>query len=126
VEKFGLIGKTLKHSYSKIIHQKLGDYSYELYELESEEIKDFIATKLITSEGEEYPVNGITACADAVLMRKEQPFPIGQRIPAPMLSRLTDKTDGLVTKPLLRTAIQKSSLIKLTLSLPPYCIHLNE
>lgn len=44
MEKFGLIGKTLKHSYSKIIHQKLGDYSYELYELESEEIKDFIAT----------------------------------------------------------------------------------
>ncbi len=100
-----------------------GEFLGETVDLE---IKDFIATKLITSEGEEYPVNAITACADAVLMRKEQPFPIGQRIPAPMLSRLTDKTDGLVTKPLLRTAIEKSTLIKLTLSLPPYRIDLNE
>ncbi len=41
MKKFGLIGKTLKHSYSKIIHNKLGDYPYELYELDECEIKDF-------------------------------------------------------------------------------------
>jgi len=88
-------------------------------------IKDFIATNLITSEGE-YPTNAITACADAVLLKKEQPFPIGQRIPAPMLSLLTDKTDGLVTKPILRTAIRKNTLVKLTLSLPPFRLYLKE
>lgn len=41
MKKFGLIGKTLKHSYSKNIHNKLGDYPYELYELDECEIKDF-------------------------------------------------------------------------------------
>ena len=108
---------------------KLPIYGFDggfLGEVGDLEMKDFIATRLITKDGEEYPVNGITACADAVLLKKEQPFPIGQRIPAPMLSRLTDKTDGLVTKPLLRTAIQKNTLIKLTLSLPPYSIDLSE
>ncbi len=39
--KFGLIGRTLKHSYSKIIHEKFGEYSYELYELEPHELESF-------------------------------------------------------------------------------------
>ncbi len=42
MEKFGLIGRTLKHSYSKIIHNLLGDYEYELYELEPEKVGDFV------------------------------------------------------------------------------------
>ncbi|MEG0895489.1 MAG: shikimate dehydrogenase, partial [Oscillospiraceae bacterium] len=33
--KYGLIGKTLKHSYSKIIHQQFFGYDYELIELDS-------------------------------------------------------------------------------------------
>ncbi len=41
-KKFGLIGKTLKHSYSKIIHAKLGDYPYELFELGEDELKSFV------------------------------------------------------------------------------------
>ncbi len=88
------------------------------------ELKDFIATNLITSEGE-YPANAITACADAVLLKKEQPFPIGQRIPAPMLSLVTDKKDSVVTKPILRTAIEKRALIGFTLSLPPFALDLD-
>lgn len=39
-KKFGLLGKTLRHSYSKTIHGLLGDYPYELYEREEGEIKD--------------------------------------------------------------------------------------
>lgn len=41
MKKFGLIGKTLKHSYSKIIHNKLGDYPYELYELDEKALQEF-------------------------------------------------------------------------------------
>ena len=41
-EKFGLIGKTLKHSYSKPIHNLLGDYSYELFEITPESVGDFV------------------------------------------------------------------------------------
>lgn len=40
--EFGLIGKTLKHSYSKIIHQKFNKYDYELIELAPEELKAFV------------------------------------------------------------------------------------
>lgn len=41
-QKFGLIGKTLKHSYSKRIHNSLAEYGYDLYELSSEELKGFV------------------------------------------------------------------------------------
>lgn len=40
--KCGLLGRTLSHSYSPQIHSLLGDYSYVLYEKESEEIGEFL------------------------------------------------------------------------------------
>ncbi len=43
--KYGLIGKSLKHSYSKLIHNYLADYSYELVELSEEELRDFVMSK---------------------------------------------------------------------------------
>ena len=81
---------------------------------------DFTATTLYTDHGETFPVTSIFACSDAVILRKEQPFPLGQRIPAPLLSLVTDKNDGVVTKQILRTAMKKGALVKLTLSLPPF------
>ena len=39
---FGLIGRTLKHSYSVQIHQELGNAHYQLYELEPEQVPSFI------------------------------------------------------------------------------------
>ena len=45
MEKYGLIGRTLKHSYSKEIHNLLGDYPYDLYELEPEEVGEFVKSK---------------------------------------------------------------------------------
>lgn len=45
MEKFGLIGKTLKHSYSKKIHPYLGDYQYDLVELLPEQLQDFVNNK---------------------------------------------------------------------------------
>ena len=38
----GLLGRTLGHSYSPAIHALLGDYRYELFEKEPEELSDFL------------------------------------------------------------------------------------
>ncbi len=40
--KYGLIGKTLGHSYSPEIHAMLGDYEYKLYEMAEEEVGPFL------------------------------------------------------------------------------------
>ena len=98
-------------------------YSFDgifLGNVEDLEIRDFIATRLFTDRGEIYPITSVTACSDAVILKKEQPYPLGQRIPAPLLYLYTDKADSVVTKPILRGAIQKGALIKLTLALPPF------
>lgn len=38
----GLLGKTLAHSYSPQIHSYLGDYSYQLFERQPEEVGEFL------------------------------------------------------------------------------------
>lgn len=40
---YGLVGAHLPHSYSKIIHESLGKYAYELLELDSDSFKQFIS-----------------------------------------------------------------------------------
>ena len=40
--KCGLLGRKLGHSYSPQIHSHLGDYSYDLFEKEPEELEDFL------------------------------------------------------------------------------------
>ncbi len=87
-------------------------------------LRDFIATQLFTDRGEILPVNAISACSDAVILKKEQPYPLGQRIPVPVLGLFTDKSDAVVTKPVLRSAIAKGRLLKLTLALPPFSLDL--
>ena len=98
-------------------------YSFEggyLGVVEDLELRNFVATRLFTDRGDVFPITSLFACSDAVILRKEQPYPLGQRIPSPILPILTDKTEALVTKPLLKTALQKGALVKLTLSLPPF------
>ena len=41
---YGLIGEKLGHSFSKIIHEKMG-YSYDLVELKKEEVESFVKSK---------------------------------------------------------------------------------
>lgn len=43
--KYGLIGKTLVHSYSKEIHEALGKYTYELFSLSEDEMPGFIKAR---------------------------------------------------------------------------------
>lgn len=40
--RYGLIGEKLGHSFSKIIHEQLADYTYDLIPLSMEELKDFM------------------------------------------------------------------------------------
>ncbi len=84
------------------------------------DISGFTAATLYTSRGERFPITSITACSDAVILRKEQPYPIGQRLPTPSFFGIATKNSGVITKQILRTAIEKKSLIALTLSLPPF------
>ena len=41
--KYGLIGEKLPHSYSKIIHEMLGRYEYELCPMSEEEMREAMA-----------------------------------------------------------------------------------
>lgn len=41
-ERYGLIGEKLGHSYSKLIHEQLADYSYELFPLSKDEFSVFM------------------------------------------------------------------------------------
>ncbi len=43
--KYGLIGGSLKHSYSKLIHRELGDYDYDLYPLDENKLEAFVQEK---------------------------------------------------------------------------------
>lgn len=43
--EYGCIGRKLGHSFSKIIHNELCDYTYELKELEPKELKSFFTQK---------------------------------------------------------------------------------
>lgn len=43
--EYGCIGKKLPHSFSKIIHEKIGDYSYKLVELTEEELPKFMKNR---------------------------------------------------------------------------------
>lgn len=43
--KYGLIGRTLAHSYSKEIHEALGKYSYGLFSLEPDAVSDFVNSR---------------------------------------------------------------------------------
>lgn len=47
--RYGLIGEKLGHSYSKIIHEQLADYSYDLIPLSKDEFHTFMTRKGFTA-----------------------------------------------------------------------------
>lgn len=42
---YGLIGAKLGHSYSKLIHEMLGRYKYDLLSMDEQELKDFLSAR---------------------------------------------------------------------------------
>ena len=71
-------------------------------------------TALITDKNALIPFSAVLSCADAVILRKNLPYPLGQRIPAPTLQ--------VITRSVLKNAIAEKNLIKLTLSLAPFTL----
>ena len=45
IMQYGLIGEKLGHSFSKIIHEKLADYTYDLHPLPKQELASFLEKK---------------------------------------------------------------------------------
>lgn len=45
MKKYGLLGRRLLHSLSPEIHRELGNFSYELFQVEPEELEEFISKK---------------------------------------------------------------------------------
>lgn len=80
------------------------------------EIENGMLTTLISEHNIRYSFQEIFACADAIILRKKQAYPLGQ--PIPNLS--VKNASAVVTKPLLKNAIKKGKLISFTLSLPPF------
>lgn len=74
--KCGLLGRTLGHSYSPQIHAMLGDYSYELFEKEPEEIVDFLKSGDFTG------INVTVPYKKAVIPYLDELTPIAQKLGA--------------------------------------------
>ena len=66
----------------------------------------FIALHLITDKGERFPVLHIAACIDAILLRKKPPYPIGQRIPAPVVLDIIQNNEMIVSRSSFGRAIE--------------------
>ncbi len=86
------------------------------------EIEKLVILRLITDQGISLPIHSVCAVGDAVILKKTPPYPIGQRIPAPVALDIFTKNEPLVTRTALRNAIEKGSLIRLTLSLAPFTL----
>ena len=78
------------------------------------------ALRLFTDRNTSYPVSAVAAFSDAVLLRKPLTYPLGQRINTPAVSSFLDKSEPIVTKTVLRAALEKKALIRFTLSLAPF------
>lgn len=62
--RFGLLGKTLGHSYSPQIHSALGYPDYDLFERQEDELADFFANPTLQGCNITIPykVNALKAC----------------------------------------------------------------
>lgn len=71
--KFGLLGRTLGHSFSPRIHNALGNTNYELFEREPSQLQEFFANQELQGINITFPykVNALEAC-DVVDPRAER------------------------------------------------------
>lgn len=59
--KYGLLGEHLSHSYSKIIHEKIGLYSYELFPLPPERVGVFLSSRSFAGLNVTIPYKSVVA-----------------------------------------------------------------
>ena len=74
--KCGLLGRKLEHSYSPDIHQHFGDYPYELYEIEPEELEEFLRKSDFTG------INVTMPYKEAVIPYLDELTPMAQKLGA--------------------------------------------
>lgn len=74
--KAGLLGRKLGHSYSPLIHKELGDYSYNLFEKEPEELENFV------KYGDYDGINVTVPYKKAVIPYLDELSPIAQKLGA--------------------------------------------
>ncbi len=85
--RFGLLGRTLGHSFSPRIHAQLGDYRYSLFAVEPEKLEDFLLRE---------PFDGLNVTIpykQAVIPYCSLIDPLAQRIGA--VNTLVREKDGL-------------------------------
>ncbi len=61
VMKFGLLGETLRHSFSKQIHSVFADYEYEYYQMSREEAEAFIKSRALSGMNVTIPYKELAA-----------------------------------------------------------------
>ena len=82
----GLLGRTLGHSYSPLIHSYLGDYSYELFEKEPEDLEGFLKT------GDFHGLNVTIPYKQAVIPYLDELSPAARRLGA--VNTIVRREDG--------------------------------
>ena len=109
----------VKLSIGKPVFSEEGAYLGKIADVH---LQNLIVTQLLTNRNTLHSAMAISACTDIIILRKEQPFPIGKRIPAPFIFDFLEENDVIITKTILRKAAEKGNLIRLTLSLSPFQI----
>ncbi len=74
--RYGLIGEKLGHSYSKLIHERLADYQYELIPLSREEFPEFMKARAFTA------INVTIPYKQAVIPYLDELHPLAEKIGA--------------------------------------------
>ncbi len=74
--RYGLIGEKLGHSYSKIIHEMIADYTYDLIPLSREEFTTFMEKKEFTA------INVTIPYKQAVIPYLDELHPLAEKIGA--------------------------------------------
>ena len=72
----------------------------------------------LTVDGKTLPFSIVYAVQNIILVQPTIRFPLGQRIPAPFLEK--NNRSPIITKRFLKESVQSGTLIRLTLSLPPF------
>ena len=75
-------------------------------------VQENMRVNALRTEKNVIPFSAVQACADAIILRKSLPYPLGQTIPT--------SSPKCITRPVLKNAIKEKSLIRLTLSLSPF------
>ena len=97
---------------SRPVYEETGKYLGIAVDLE---IQNSFAVSLTTDTGAVYSAYCITAVSDAILLKRRLVFPLGEKIPQELY---TQTKSPVVSKGVLKQAIDDGQLIRLTLSLP--------